>query len=708
MRLDKLASPSALEFIAAATPSSLPSAATGAAIAAIAAASAAVMFIYNIYENYEAKKHAAEIAVIEQLYEEYLAKITIHDCNIVVGFPPIFQKNADGEYQSMRMTDAQVKSIAQNALRAPTDIDLVTYHHHIICAIAALKKYYFLHTDKTSLTVQVVLYLINITEKLLQFEGYAFDIAYLNALCNFICNYASRRGENSEHFTCLNPVFRHLEYARQKLIRHKETRSQAEMIGELRGTCNFYIDRAIRALAKFSIPYTEWQEIDCCDPYALRNSIYALEYKKRIVGPATWTYNQKTLPEDCSLTNLIRRLTRFYLETIDPSQRPTIPMQNTLFIGAISESVIENIYQIFEAHTDVNPLTEPTRKIIITTLSQFAQLIHSIISFLYFLNELTKTIRNLGAIEMDNPAHCRRMYTLHEKLSDQIQLQAENIGKSLREINLKNNHEMRMAEKECFLRDLIKMLDEIRLTIDGQSDAISERRKAFNKKQSAINQNEGTREHMANVVNQIQLACNISLTLSESPATPSNDSVTNNGIRPPARVPRVIRQPTFIRNPQIIAQPNEPTGITTQPVAEIQTRPFPKTYIQMYDTAKTKSGHTNLQLLHLMLDMMNDYTKNNSRTLRVLHGSLWHHHIDDASKFAENLREKILNLTVNTDDATRPLLLIQLQLLSEISKKSDTNKSGSFATRVAFIVEKCAERGILLQPNITMPTAAQN
>src|SRR3990167_3112340 len=137
MRIDKLASPCALEFIAAAVPKGLPTTAAGAAVVAIAAAGAAVLFVYNLYEHYQAEKHATEITGIEQLHQEYLAKIAIHECNLVAGFPPIFQKNEDGQYQAMTMIDAQVNSIARNALRAATDIDLVSYRHHIICAIAA-------------------------------------------------------------------------------------------------------------------------------------------------------------------------------------------------------------------------------------------------------------------------------------------------------------------------------------------------------------------------------------------------------------------------------------------------------------------------------------------------------------------------------------------------------------------------------------------
>lgn len=711
MRIDKLASPSALGFIAAAIPTSLPATATGAAVLAIAAAGAAVMFVYNLYEYYEAKKHAEEIARIEQLHQEYLAKISIHECNLVAGFPPIFQKNDDGQYQAMTMTDAQVNSIARNALRAPTDIDLVTYRHHIICAIAALKKYYFLHNDKTGLTVQVILYLLNILEKLLQFEGYAFDIAYLNALCNFICTYASTKGEKSEHFTCLNPVFRHLQYATQKLIQHRETRSQEEMIAELRGTCMFYIDRSIRSLTKFLIPHTEWHLVDCCDPYPLRDGIYAAEYITRLIGPARWTHSQQTLPDYCSLTNLVRILVRFYLQTIDSTRQPALPQQNNLAITTLSEDTLQNIHAIFEAHPDKNPAKEfqhTETQHTITALTQFSKLIHSMISFLYFLNELTKIIKNLGASETDNPAHCRRLYALHETLSNSIETQAEAVLKLFSDINRRNDNQMRIAEKECFLRELMQMINEIKINIDTQSDAIRERRKAFNKKQSAMIEDTAPREHMSEVVNRLSIACNIALprSINTTPSSTRSNSAQCIRMTPPP-TPQVRRQPTQSL-PTRVTQ-NTPPQVPTSPPARIQPVPvnapqhnitFPKTYDALYEVAKTKSTHINLQLLHLMLDMVNDYSKNDSRALRVLHGSFFHHHVEDATKFTANLTTKLGNIRDNADSATTPLVQEQLQILSDIIQKPDTNQTGSFATRVAFITGKCRESGITLQADI--------
>ncbi|GEM_PF-5492132 len=737
MRIDKLASPGALGFIAAAAPSALPTTAAGAAVFAIAAVGAAAMFAYNLYVNYEERKHAAEIARIEQLHQEYLAKIAIHECSLVAGFPPIFQKNSDGQYEAMSMTDAQVHSIARNALRTPTDIDLVTYHHHIICAIAALKKYYFLHSDKTGITVQVILYLLNILEKLLQFEGYAFDIAYLNALCNFICTYASTRGEISEHFTCLNPVFRHLQYATQKLIQHRETRSQEEMVAELRGTCMFYIDRSIRGLTKFLIPHTEWHLVDCCDPYSLRDGIYAGEYITRFIGPARWTHSQQVLPDNCALTNMVRNLVKFYLQTIDSTRQPTIPQQNSFVIPNLPEDTLQNIHAIFEAHPDKNPAkafqhTETQQ--IITALTQFSKLIHSMISFLYFLNELTKMIKNLGTSETDNPSHCRRLYALHQILSDFIEAQAETVQRLFREINRRNDNQMRIAEKECFLRELMQMFNEIKVNIDTQSNTIRERRKAFNKKYNTENNDDTVREHMVEVVNRIEAACNLTLPrlLTTTPSSTRTSSAQSVRMIPPppppprtspstrisnahsARVipplPRVIRQPTplvITRSNQATPPPITPTPPLTAPATTArQATVFPKTYGAMYETAKTKSAHINLQLLHLMLDMMNDYTKNDSRALRILHGSFFHHQIDDASRFAINLTAKLRNLNDDMDQTTAPLVHEQLQLLSDIVQRPGINQTGSFATRVAFIIKKCREKNIILHAPLPILAAA--
>jgi hypothetical protein len=715
MRLDKLASPSALGFIAAATPSAIPETAAGVTAAAVAIASAAILFIYSIYEHYEEKKHAEAIKLIEGLHQEELAKISIPECNIVTGFPPIFQKDSEGKYNAMTMTDAQVSRIASDALRTPTDINLVAYRHHIIRAIEALKKYYFLHQEKTGLTVQVILYLINVLEKLLEFQGYAFDIAYINKLCNFICKYASSKGKQSEHFTCLNPVFRHLQYAMQKLIAHKETRSQEEMIGELRGTCMFYIDKSIRALTKFAVPHTEWRDIDTADPYQLRDGIYSSEYIKRY-SITHWTHEKKSLPQECQLSNIISKLTYYFLETLDCKKQPYIPVWQISILSELPEDALINIHAIFEAEPEKNPhkpIHDPETIQLMETLSQFAKLIHYMISFLYFLNELTKMIKNIGSAEADNPERCKRIYALHEILSDQIRIQAEIIEKAFIAINRQNNNQMRIAEKECFLRDLLQMIKEIKLTIDSQSDAIHERRIALEKKYGEALNNAIARENMAEVVKQIEMVYNIKIpsrmsftpaslpiftttptpTPASQPISPPTNSPEKN-IKIPANL-RVSKQPTPKQHhanatPRPLIAPKCPIKQNSTIIH------YPKSYETMYATAKTKSIHKNLPLLHLIIIMMNDYTKNNSTVSRILHGSFFHHHVDEANTFSENFTKKISTLTNNSDATTRSLLLEALQKLITHANKPATNKAGSFAMRVKFIRDKCKEQGVEL------------
>jgi len=60
--------------------------------------------------------------------------------------------------------------------------------------------------------------------------------------------------------------------------------------------------------------------------------------------------------------------------------------------------------------------------------------------------------------------------------------------------------------------------------------------------------------------------------------------------------------------------------------------------------------------------------------------------------------KKMCQMTSESDDATRSLLLEQLQILSDDIKKPDVKADGAFATRVQFIIEKCREKGVSLSP----------
>lgn len=262
--LTKMGSPSALSLFASSD--AIPAMVAAGAVLAVSAA----LFTYSEFKSYQAKKHKEKVEEVNAFYTTHLKQILVPSHGKIHGFPSIFQL-VDDKYQSMHFTPDQVKDIGTNMPHG-TDIALSSYRESIRAAIRKLKEYYFSRKDgkkikSDDVTAGVLSYLMQMLDtKCLNFLGYDYDIAYLEAICKFINAYASRKnGVKSQHFSRLAPVYAHLLKAKIKLEKHKEVLSLQETVAELKDSCVSHSDNLIRMLVKMVV---QDQDTDLADSVA--------------------------------------------------------------------------------------------------------------------------------------------------------------------------------------------------------------------------------------------------------------------------------------------------------------------------------------------------------------------------------------------------------------------------------------------------------
>lgn len=314
-----LGSPSALSLMSSlvTNPVALPVVLTAAGLALTVTAGVCA---YKAFEHYEEKKHRKEIEAINRLWKKWLERINIPDNNDIQGFPIPFKiepgKDASTA-QSLHYNDDEVEALA-NKLPHGTDTALSPYREAVLNAILKLKEYYFARKDHNDITSGVLCYLLNMLQThCLNFEGYEYDIAYLDAIASFIDEYASLEGrENSQHFTFLNPVYSYLREAQKYLENHRDKLSIEEMIGELRDTCISVNPQLIRSNLKLVTKNSDWPLIKTVTNDELSRGLLHREHVKvELIGLPLSKDPQKLISESV-FKEWITGLSKFYLGTL--------------------------------------------------------------------------------------------------------------------------------------------------------------------------------------------------------------------------------------------------------------------------------------------------------------------------------------------------------------------------------------------------------
>lgn len=516
----------------AANPLALPIILT---VAGVAVTISAAVWSYHAYSAYQEKKHRKEIEKINDLHKRFLEKIYIHDNNEIQGFPPIF-KLAENEKssmaESMHFTEAEINAIG-NAALYNTDVVLYQYREFILNAIQELKSYYLDRHSPHDITAGVLSYLLYILEaKCLNFAGYEYDIAYLNALSGFINAYASLQNtECSQHFSRLSPVRGYLRMAVQALEKHKRELSLKEMISELSNHCVSINKKMIKMFVKLISPEKNWRYISTATHDELSRGILRRKYvHAQVLGVRISSDKAIKIPHSYFRPWLTALLSYFeqsinpesFLtldDVLSPDQLFILPDLDKLKIlrkkssrhlnqaerkeKADNEKILSSIRHLFhrcenyltmkldpQTSYDSPTFTHVTEEEELMARSgmlvDFATLIYQSLSLQFLCVYLLKSIKQLGEIYVKNPQHFSLIFNVLAELCNQIKQSIDTNKESLLTIQQSNHNMMRLEAQELFPEQINELLETVQAIISRLDKRVQDYRDHVLQNQAAI------------------------------------------------------------------------------------------------------------------------------------------------------------------------------------------------------------------------------
>lgn len=505
--LGKLASPSALSLFAESE--KLPSLVAAGAVLAVSAA----VFVYSEINASLAKKHKEKIERINVLYDFYLKSVVVPSRGKIHGFPAIFQMVGE-KYQSMLFTPEQIKDIGSSMTHG-SDIALAGYREAVRAAIKKLQEYYFVRAKgkrikADDITASVLSYLMHMLEsKCLNFLGYDYDIAYLDAICKFINAYASEGNrEKSRHFSRLGPVYSYLLKAKQKLEKHREVLSLQDTVAELKDSCVDHSDKLIRMLVKMVVKDADTDLADTVAHEELQAGILRQTYILSEVRGIPIRKDQEIAIPESIFKEWIKNLSEYYLRSlsIDAGEDETSVAPNSFFsllerakqaLGQKSagrakeraeiKQALERIRHVFQEsgnfistrynaeNKKFEEVTEPAELIERSQImARIARLTHEIISLQYLCTHLLKSIQLLGDIYVRNPAHFSQIFQVVERLCTLIKDEVKLTKAAFTKLQQDNQNNMQLQEKEDFPNQIKDLLDAVRTEIKELGEQVKE------------------------------------------------------------------------------------------------------------------------------------------------------------------------------------------------------------------------------------------
>lgn len=488
------------------SPSALSLATTPDAVATLVIAGgvlvvAGATFAYEAYQSYEEKKHRKKIEHINELHKQHLQKIFVPGYEEIRGLPVIFkfiEGKDSSSAESMRMNEQEVRAIG-TTLPHGTDASLAEYRESVLNAILKLKDYYFSRKNTTDTTSAVVTYLLYMLEtKCFNFAGYNYDIAYLNAIANFINAYASSKGiENSQHFSRLQPVYAYILTAKQLLEKHKESLSLEEVVAELRDCCQDNSNHLIRNFVKLTVKPDYFDLVGTAAHDELKEGKLRKQYvRSEIAGFELCGDPEVELPssifKDWTMT-----LSTYYLESLTPdinfAESLTSPEKILTFFDKAQvvlkeiklgktrskdakqlKTDLANIADIFKNSPNfISTRLDVTKKkphfIPVTkdeellersrVLANFAKLIHELISLQYLCTHILKSIQLLGEIYVKNPHHFNRIFSVLQNLCGLVIKNTKDIKQEFTDVLKDSNNMMRLEKAEMLPKEIIGKID---------------------------------------------------------------------------------------------------------------------------------------------------------------------------------------------------------------------------------------------------------
>ena len=478
---------------------------------------AGAVFSYNSWQNYEAKKHRKKMELINEIYKEHLQRIMVPGYDEIRGFPIIFKFNDDKETstaESMHMNVDEVDAIGKYLPHG--NDNLSEYREAVLNAMLKLKEYYFSKKDINSTTCRVLTYLLYMLEtKCFNFAGYNYDIAYLNAIANFINAYASIKGtENSTHFSRLQPVYAYVLTAKQLLEKHRDSLSVGELVSELGDCCKDNSRQMIRSFVKLTVKPDHFDLVKTVAHDELMDGKLRKQYvRTEVLGIDLIDDHEVVLP-DSIFKDWIKTLSAYYLESLTPDinyEESLISPEKILSFFNKAQPVLKDIQlgktkskeakqlkadlakiaEVFKNSpnfiTTKLDMTKKKPKFIPVTkdaellectrvLGNFAKLIHQLISLKYFCGHLKKSIELLGEIYIRNPHHFNKIFGILQNLCGFVLKSVEQVKQEFTTVLNKSNNLMRLEKSEMLPKEVFGNLEATHAIISRLWDSIQDYR----------------------------------------------------------------------------------------------------------------------------------------------------------------------------------------------------------------------------------------
>lgn len=485
----------------------------------VAVTVAASVYTYKKIEGKWIEKFRADIESINKLHQKYLSKINVPGHGVIQGFPPPFKLSDDKssmQVDSMHYTDEQMEAVAKG-MPYCVDVSLSSYRENVLSAILKLKDYYFSRSNHDDTTAGVICYLVNMLEtKCLHFSGYQYDIAYLDAITDFINAYASLEGRtNSQHFSRLEPVYSYLQQAQHDLERHRESLTLEELIKELRDTCANQSKAFLRIFLKMVSPQEQWPLIDNVAIDEIANGILRRNYTSKQVLGLVLKKDAEVAITDSVFKDWIVQLAKYYIHALSPIDgliAKKIPVPDELFAFVTyakgfdmaelqkykktpeAERFADKLNQIrsvfyysqnfmttklqghFNTFKFVNIHTNAEIIDRLGIMSQFTRLTHTIISLQYLCTHLLKSIKQLGDIYVKDPNHFHDIFMVLSNLCSIIKKTIGACVGVVMEIQEKNLNTMRLEKQELFPEEVKEALETTREMIAKLGNQVKEYR----------------------------------------------------------------------------------------------------------------------------------------------------------------------------------------------------------------------------------------
>lgn len=690
MSRDPRLSLAALKMVAQMNPQS---AIAAGAIALVGSAVIGGIFLYEEYQAAQKAEIEREIHQINEFYQQHLEKI-IEIAGENIGFTPPFEKQEGGGWRSTRWTNAQVISAGQHALSSieqQTPLDY--YRYHLNEALNRLKTYYFAHTEKKleSTTVKVITYLLSIIEKLFEYEGREVDIAILDSVMRFVLKCAGMRGPHAQHFTALMPVYEHLKHAKIKgLKKHEEIWPLEETVAELRVTVKRVSEEMVRHFVKFTVPQSEWSRLRFASIDLLAAGVKHDAAASRCCG--LWhTSAEERLPNTI-ITQWVRVLAEYYENTMEAFKNLTEIPGNIVFLvpPVISNENLKYIENIFESAPVSGKMAQTKTRALLFALSEYAKLIHYIISYLRLIDQLQEVFKKLGEFESRNPNHCAKLYRFFDELSQKIVVQADVVQDQFEVLAEVGGR--RWVDQETLILNIERELDQIGKYIKEKSHHVRHRRHKMDAKQLLLEE-KALRAQESQMVDALRDACgfqpdeSVKTSVVETTVSSERGSVhPQHGPLPKLPKSLPIRQATnntlpagrYVGPKDAVRVTPLPTLLKPRVAPDIQTR------FSEGEAAVTEETPA-VKLLGGILILLEDYTGEHSKTPRLT--TFGRHYVGQILPIIAQIREALQS--TNTDMSVE--LSKVLRALVDLHA-SENFKKGTMNERIVWIVYQCALR----------------